>query len=242
MSALFDAVGFYLDHGAMVAGAAVLVVGAIAFTVSALLRSNRPKSRDDIVVPTGEILLPATTAASSDPQALLRALSRTRKSHVVVLPWMGETNFKDEDAPLPANDTVLPFEAFLHNFRNIPADQPIDLLLLHDRIVPLPHARRFAKLLMSHKAPVTAIIPYRAFGGSCLLALAADEIIMSKDAALVFDPFDSRHYLAAARLKGLRRMSDMALMRYHFVVQHIRETNWLAGILLHVRQTSTRGA
>lgn len=235
MSALFDAVGFYLDHGAIVAGAAVLVVGAIAFTVSALLRSNRPKSRDDIVVPTGEILLPATTAASSDPQALLRALSRTRKSHVVVLPWMGETKLTTDLSKPPSGDTLVPYEGFMHHFRGIPIDQPIDLLLLHDRTPSLSFARRIAKLLMSHKGRITAIIPYRAFGSSCLLALAADEIVMAKDAAMVFDRGVTRSLLDAVRLKGLRRMSDEAVMFHHQVVQHVRETYWLAAILLKKR-------
>ncbi|MFM7982862.1 MAG: hypothetical protein ACKPKO_26420, partial [Candidatus Fonsibacter sp.] len=89
---------------AMVAGAAVLAVGVLSFTVSALLRSNRPKPQDDVVASTVEILLPATTAASSDPQALLRALSRTRKSHVVVLPWMGETKLTTDLSKPPSGD------------------------------------------------------------------------------------------------------------------------------------------
>ncbi|MFN9163302.1 MAG: SDH family Clp fold serine proteinase [Alphaproteobacteria bacterium] len=236
MSALFDAVGFYLDHVAVIGGVALLLLATVCLGVAAMRRAKwrrRVTGSDGITPGT---LFPGTVAASpADPQALLRDLSRSRKSHVVVLPWMGATDLSAGPSDPPSNDTLVPFEGFLHHFRDIPADQPIDLLLLHDRIVPPALARRFAKILMAHKGRITAIIPYRAYSGSCLLALAADEIVMAKDAALVFDPFDIKHFVVAAQMKGLRRMSDTALMGYHFVVQHVRETLWLAGILLKKR-------
>ncbi len=233
MTALLDAIGFYLDHGALIAAALVLLGGLAALGPAAFLKLKRAmSSRGD----TGAVPLEASqsikAAVSSDPQELLRSLARARKSHVVALPAMGEMNFTGDLPTPPSGDVLVPFEDFLHHFRTIPADQPIDLLLLHDRVVPPTVARRFARILMAHKGHITAIIPYRAYGGSCLLALAADEIVMAKDAALVFDPFDVRQFVVAARLKGLRRMSDAALMKHHLVVQHIRETNWLAGILL----------
>lgn len=237
MSALFDAVGFFLDHGAAIGGVAVLLVAAAWLGVTAARRLNRRWLVTATAGATRAASLPLTaSAAPADPQALLRDLARGRKSHVVVLPFMGETNLAADPSEPPSADALVPFEGFLHHFRDIPADQPVDLLLLHDRLIPLPHARRFAKILMAHKGPITAIIPYRAYGGSCLLALAADEIVMAKDAALVFDPFDLKRFQVAAQLKGLQRMSDAALMRYHLVVQHIRETHWLAGILLRKRK------
>lgn len=236
MSALFDAVGFYLDHMAVIGGVAMLLAAFLLSAIAMRWLKERRLATATAGATLSAMLPPTATASSADPEALLRDFARSRKSHVVVLPWMGETNLSVDPAEPPTSHTLVPFEGFLHHFRDIPVDQPIDLLLLHNRMVPPSDARRFAKILMAHKGRITAIIPYRAYGGSCLLALAADEIVMAKDAALVFDPFDIKRFVVAAQMKGLRRMSDAALMRYHFVVQHVRETLWLAGILLKKRK------
>ena len=234
MTALLDAVGFYLDHGAMIAAAAVLLAAALAIASAAFLRLKRAALRrsDAERIPL-EAPAPVRAAASSDPQELLRSLSRARKSHVVVL-GAGDQH------RVPSADNAEPIllGEFLHQYRHIPKEQPIDLLLLRALDPPVSVIRHIARILDAHPGKVSAIVPFQLRGSIGLLALAADEIMMPVDAALVLDHNNVAATLSAASLKTRRHMSEDALISLHRLEQEVRETEWLAGLLLKSRRVS----
>ncbi|MFN9543168.1 MAG: hypothetical protein ACK59B_08280, partial [Alphaproteobacteria bacterium] len=80
MSALFDAVGFYLDHVAVIGGVALLLLATVSVGVTAVRQVNRRGRVIGSAGITPGAMLPATGSNSlADPQALLRDLSRSRK-------------------------------------------------------------------------------------------------------------------------------------------------------------------
>jgi hypothetical protein len=232
MTALLDAVGFYLDHGAMIAAAAVLLAAVVAMAPAAFLRLKRAlPRRDDARMLPQEASAPVKAAANSDPQELLRSLARARKSHVVVLGANGDGKEPTSDTP-----QIIEIFDFLQNYRHIKKEQPIDVLLMRPLDAPLSVLRQFARILDAHPGKVTAIIPFQVYGAMGVLALAADEIIMSEDAALVLDTRNIAALLTAASMKPRRHMSEAALVQLHRLEQDVRETEWLVGLLLRSRR------
>jgi len=74
-------------------------------------------------------------------------------------------------------------EAVLRTIREIPDDQTIDIIVHTPGGMLLP-AYQIAKALKDHKGKVTAFIPHHAMSGGTLIALAADEIVMDRNAVL----------------------------------------------------------
>lgn len=232
MSALFDAVGFYLDHGGVIALTATTVASLLALApvaVRKLRRASIGTGTTNPSLPDAPASLQA--APSADPQELLRSLARARKSHVVVLGAVEQERVAGADNP----DPIL-LEEFFYHYRHIPKEQPIDLLLVRQLFGSVSAIRHIARVLDAHPGKVTAIIPFQFFGPVGLLALAADEIMMPADAALVLDIKDVAATLSAASLKTRRHMSEAALVQLHGLEQDARETEWLAGLLLRSRR------
>jgi len=74
-------------------------------------------------------------------------------------------------------------EAVVRAIREIPNNQPIDMIIHTPGGVLLP-AYQIAKALKDHKGKVTVFVPHYAMSGGTLIALAADEIVMDKNAVL----------------------------------------------------------
>src|ERR1051325_7780649 len=74
-------------------------------------------------------------------------------------------------------------EAVLRAIRLTPDDQPIDLIL-HTPGGLVLAAEQIAKALVEHKGKVTVFIPHYAMSGGTLIALAAAEIVMDRNAVL----------------------------------------------------------
>jgi ClpP class serine protease len=74
-------------------------------------------------------------------------------------------------------------EAVLRAIRLTPDDQPIDLIL-HTPGGLVLAAEQIAKALSEHKGKVTVFIPHYAMSGGTLIALAATEIVMDRNAVL----------------------------------------------------------
>ncbi|WP_209732889.1 SDH family Clp fold serine proteinase [Methanococcus voltae] len=93
-------------------------------------------------------------------------------------------------------------EEVLRAIRLTPDDMPIDLIL-HTPGGLVLASEQIASALMEHKAKTTVIIPHYAMSGGSLIALAADEIIMDKNA--VMGPVDPQigQYPAASILSVL---------------------------------------
>ena len=74
-------------------------------------------------------------------------------------------------------------EAVLRAIRLTPDEQPIDLIL-HTPGGLVLAAEQIAKALSEHKGKVTVFIPHYAMSGGTLIALAAAEIVMDRNAVL----------------------------------------------------------
>lgn len=232
MSALFDAVGFYLDHGAVIALAAAMVVALLALAPAGMRKLRRASIGTGATNPSlPDAPASLQAAPSAGPQELLRSLSRARRSHVVILGADDRQRAPGADNP----DTIL-LEQFLYQYRHIPKEQPIDLLLVRQLFGSVSAIRHIARVLDAHPGKVTAIIPFQYWGSVGLLALAADEIVMPADAALVLDHKNVAATLSAASLKTRRHMSEGALISLHRLEQDVRETEWLTALLLKSRR------
>ena len=74
-------------------------------------------------------------------------------------------------------------EAVLRAIRLTPDDQPIDLIL-HTPGGLVLAAEQIAKALAEHKGKVTVFVPHYAMSGGTLIAMAAQEIVMDRNAVL----------------------------------------------------------
>ncbi len=111
-------------------------------------------------------------------------------------------------------------EAILRAIRLTPDEMPIDLIL-HTPGGLVLAAEQIAKALKEHRGKVTVFVPHYAMSGGTLIALAADEIVMDKNAVL--GPVDPQfvsgqtEVAAASILRVLRekpkdKISDETLM------------------------------
>ena len=106
-------------------------------------------------------------------------------------------------------------EAVLRAIRLTPDDQPIDLIL-HTPGGLVLAAEQIAKALVEHKGKVTVFIPHYAMSGGTLIAMAAAEIVMDRNAVL--GPVDPQigGIAAASILKAVEikkaQASDETLM------------------------------
>ncbi|MGI5827634.1 MAG: SDH family Clp fold serine proteinase [Patescibacteria group bacterium] len=74
-------------------------------------------------------------------------------------------------------------EKIVRLLRKTDKNKPIDLII-HSPGGLVIAARQIAQALRSHKAKITAFVPYYALSGGTYIALAADEIVMDKNAIL----------------------------------------------------------
>jgi len=91
-------------------------------------------------------------------------------------------------------------EEILRAIRLTPADMPIDIILHTPGGLVFP-ATHIAIALKNHRGRITAFVPHYAMSGGTLICLAADEIVMDKNALL--GPVDPQleRYPAASVLK-----------------------------------------
>jgi len=112
---------------------------------------------------------------------LLRSLEQKRGSRVIAMIHRG-------DGPLSlirGGGSIGLFEAetMLKIIRETPSDKPIDLVM-HTPGGMILSAVQIGRALKNHPAPVRVIVPHWAMSGGTYLSLAADEIIMDKNAVL----------------------------------------------------------
>lgn len=134
---------------------------------------------------------------------IFEEIERTRKSRVIVLIHRQET-MSLLGFPLVRYISIEDSEAILRAIQMTDPDVPIDLIL-HTPGGLVLAAEQIAYALQKHPAKVTVFVPHYAMSGGTLIALAADEIVMSENAVL--GPVDPQlgQYPAASILKVLER-------------------------------------
>ena len=114
--------------------------------------------------------------------SLLDQFQVERKSRVIALIHRQESS-SILGVPVAASIDIEDSEAVLRAIRLTPDEQPIDLIL-HTPGGLVLAAEQIAKALVEHKGKVTVFVPHYAMSGGTLIALAADEIVMDRNAVL----------------------------------------------------------
>ena len=115
-------------------------------------------------------------------RAVLRALEQARGSRVVTMIHRQES-MRFLGLPFGGMIDVDDAEQVLRAIRLTPDDMPIDLIL-HTPGGLVLASDQIAYALKRHRGRVTVIVPHYAMSGGTLVALAADRILMDRDAVL----------------------------------------------------------
>lgn len=136
---------------------------------------------------------------------VIQRFEKKRKSRAITLIHRQET-MSFLGIPFTRYLDVDDSEQILRAVRLTPEDMPVDLIL-HTPGGLVLAAEQIAQALVRHKAKVTVFVPHYAMSGGTLLALAADEIVMDRNAVL--GPVDPQvgQYPAVSILKVLERKS-----------------------------------
>lgn len=142
--------------------------------------------------------------------AWLRRLEKKRSSRVIALVHRKES-VNLLGFPLLEYIDIQDSEAVLRAIRMTASDVPIDLILHSPGGVSLA-AEQIARGLCRHKAKVTVFVPHYAMSGGTLIALAANELVMSPDAVLgALDPMVGPYPAASVlTINGQKNFADMS--------------------------------
>ena len=153
-------------------------------------------------------------AAQKARDSLLDQFQSQRKSRVIALIHRQESQ-SIFGVEVSKYINIEDSEAVLRAIRLTPDDQPIDLIL-HTPGGLVLAAEQIAKALADHKGKVTVFVPHYAMSGGTLIAMAATEIVMDRNAVL--GPVDPQigNMPAASILKAVEikkeHASDETLM------------------------------
>jgi len=145
---------------------------------------------------------------------LLDQFQSERKSRVIALIHRQESQ-SILGVPVSSYIDIEDSEAVLRAIRLTPDDQPIDVIL-HTPGGLVLAAEQIAKALAEHKGKVTVFVPHYAMSGGTLIAMAAQEIVMDRNAVL--GPVDPQigEIAASSILKAVEikkdKSSDETLM------------------------------
>jgi len=147
--------------------------------------------------------------------ALIGQFQNERKSRVIALIHRQESR-SILGVPVSGNINIEDSEAVLRAIRLTPDDHPIDLIL-HTPGGLILAAEQISKALVEHKGKVTVFIPHYAMSGGTLIALAADEIVMDRNAVLgPVDPqigdMPAASILMVLKLKKPQNISDETII------------------------------
>jgi ClpP class serine protease len=136
-------------------------------------------------------------------QRLLALIERKRKSRVILLVHRQET-MSLLGFPIMRYLDIDDAEQVMRACELTDSKVPLDLVL-HTPGGLLLAATQIARALRNHEGKVTVFVPHYAMSGGTLIALAADEIVMSRHAVL--GPVDPQlgQYPAASLLKAVER-------------------------------------
>ena len=169
---------------------------------------------------------------------LIRQLEQERKSRVITLIHRQEA-LSILGIPIVRYVTVEDSEKVLRAIRLTPEDLPIDLVL-HSPGGLLLAAEQIALALKRHPAKVTVMVPHYAMSGGTLIALAADEIILDRNAVLgPVDPqlgeYPAASILQAITAKDKNEIEDRTLILADIARKAIRQVQQAVYCLLEDR-------
>ena len=198
---LRTSIWFHLAQGARFAFW-LLIIGLVLLQVFGQ-RDNTQKARD----------------------SLLNQFQSERKSRVIALIHRQESQ-SVFGVQVAAYINIEDSEAVLRAIRLTTDDQPIDLIL-HTPGGLVLAAEQIARALADHKGKVTVFVPHYAMSGGTLIAMAAAEIVMDRNAVLgPVDPqigeMAASSILQAVKIKK-EQASDETLMMADMAVKAQRQ-------------------
>src|SRR5690349_62111 len=142
-------------------------------------------------------------------------LERNRKSRVILLVHRQET-MRLLGFPVLRYIDVNDSEQVLRAIQMTDADVPLDIII-HTPGGLVVAALQIARAIRGHSAKVTVFVPHYAMSGGTLIALAADEIVMSPHAVLgPVDPqlreFPAASIIKAVEQKPIAEIDDQTLI------------------------------
>ncbi len=171
----------------------------------------------------------------------LEKLSRQREATVITLIHRQET-ISLLGLPLMRHIDLDDAESVLQAIRETSAGRPIEIIL-HTPGGLVLAASQIATALADHDGPVTAVVPHYAMSGGTMIALAADEIVLDRHAAL--GPIDPQlgPYPAASILTALERPgphSDETIILGDIAWKALQQVEAFAARLLERRMSPVR--
>jgi ClpP class serine protease len=115
-------------------------------------------------------------------RALLRSIEQAHQSRVITMIHR-QDSMRIFGIPFGGMIDIEDSEQVLRAIRLTPDEMPIDLIL-HTPGGLVLASDQIAYAIKRHKGKVTVIVPHYAMSGGTLVALAADEILMDRDAVL----------------------------------------------------------
>jgi ClpP class serine protease len=145
----------------------------------------------------------------------IAAIQKTRGSRVIAVIHRQES-MRFFGFPLARYIDMDDAEKVLNAIRTTPAEQPIDMILHTPGGLAIA-ALQIARALRSHPGRVTVFIPHFAMSGGTLVALGADEIVMTEHAMLgPIDPqingMPAASIIKVASEKPLSEIDDQTLI------------------------------
>jgi ClpP class serine protease len=173
----------------------------------------------------------------------LRVAMETARSSRVILLVHREERMSLLGIPFMRYLDIQDSEEVVRAIHQTPADQPIDLILHTPGGLALA-SLQIARALARHPAKVTAFVPHYAMSGGTLLALAADEIVMSHHAVLgpvdpVVGPYPAASILRAVARKETKDIDDETLILADQAEMAIRQLRQAIADLLERRLEAT---
>jgi len=136
---------------------------------------------------------------------MLVQMENKRSSRVILLVQRQET-MNILGLPLFRYISMEDSESVLRAIRLTDPDVPIDLII-HSPGSLTTAAEQIAAALVRHKARVTVFVPHYAMAGAALIALAASELVMNRDAVLGALEPQIEMYPAASIVSAVERKS-----------------------------------
>jgi len=175
-----------------------------SYECEVLLRKEM--ARDDVLAKREELLL---------------ALGEQRETNSLAMVFRREPWNKSD-----RNGTVEDTEALLMQLMDIPEDNDVDVVL-HVPDGLNVGAEMLADALWSHPGDVTVIVPFYAYSGTTLAALAADEIMLDPHAKLgplvpYIDGYPADRLVAAASKKDSDWADDVTLQMAELAMTQVK--------------------
>jgi ClpP class serine protease len=178
-------------------------------------------------------------------QRLIRRIERKRGPRVILLVHRQET-MQLLGIPLIRYIDVEDSEAIIDAVASTDPDVPIDLLL-HTPGGLVLASYQIARAINRRKGKVTVFVPYYAMSGGTLIALAADEIVMSEHAVLgPTDPqigkFSAAALLRVMETKPIENIDDETLLLADQAEKAVKQLNAIVQEMLDGKMSAEASA